>query len=86
MTADERFERIERNLLDLTTAMQGLVALADSNQKALAGLVISVTSFIDSSHAYVQSSNARMAELERNLDTLIRAITMEHQNGKGNEK
>jgi hypothetical protein len=31
---------------------------------------------------YVTASNARMERMEANLDTLIRAITAEHSNGK----
>jgi len=76
MTADERFEHIERGLA-------ALVTLHADTQKSLKTLMDSIGGFVESSHAYVQSSNARMAELERNLDALIRAITMEHQNGKG---
>lgn len=32
--------------------------------------------------AYVTASDARMNRMEANLDTLIRAITAEHSNGK----
>jgi hypothetical protein len=53
MTPEERFDRIERNLEQITDATKGLIAQADSNQKALAGLIVSVNAFVDSSNAYV---------------------------------
>jgi hypothetical protein len=34
---------------------------------------------------YVQASDERMKRIEDNLDGLIRAITQEHNNGKGQE-
>ena len=87
MTADERFERIESNLLAMTEtqaawqndfrkAMDGLVEAHTLQQKSLATLTASVAVF------YVDESNARVKRLEENLDALIRAITSEHSNGK----
>lgn len=32
---------------------------------------------------YVEAADARMKRIEENLDALIRAITAEHKNGKG---
>jgi hypothetical protein len=49
MTSEERFERIERNLEQVSAAMPGLIALAESNQKALAGLIASVNAYVDDS-------------------------------------
>jgi len=68
MTPEERFERIERNL-EATTAAQ--VRLTES-----------MISMNESITRYVDASNARMTEIERSLKDLIRAITMEHKNGK----
>jgi hypothetical protein len=76
MTPEERFERIE-------ATMERVVELQEINQKTLGTLVKSIAGFVDSSNAYVQASNARMLQMEANLDALIRAITMEHSNGKG---
>jgi hypothetical protein len=83
MTPEERFERIE-------AGMQRLVELQEINQKTLGTLVASISGYVDSSNAfvqssnaYVQASNARMLQMEANLDALIRAITLEHGNGKG---
>jgi hypothetical protein len=76
MTPEERFERIE-------ATMERVVELQEINQKTLGTLVTSIAGFVDSSNAYVQASNARMLQMEANLDALIRAITMEHGNGKG---
>jgi hypothetical protein len=76
LETEERFQRIERNLEQITAATQGLIAQAQSNQQALAGLIASV-------NAYVDDSRERTKRLEDNLDALIRAITAEHSNGKG---
>jgi hypothetical protein len=46
-------------------------------------LTDSANTFIQSADAYVKAADKRMARMEANLDALIRAITAEHQNGKG---
>jgi tRNA(Phe) wybutosine-synthesizing methylase Tyw3 len=76
MTPEERFERIE-------AGMERLVALQENNQKMLGSLIASVDTLVDPSNAYMIESRERMKRLEENLDALIRAITMEHQNRKG---
>jgi len=99
MTPEERFERIERNLEQITATIAGTTALAQSNEKALAGLAVlaesnqvalgkliaSVNAYVDSSNAYVQDSKTRMAQMEANLDNLIRILTAEHSNGKNKQ-
>lgn len=96
----ERLDRIEANLENLTVALGGLVqlaesnhrsigslaTLAESNQRAIAALVVSVDRFVDSSNAYLEDSKARMAQMEANLDALLKAITREHSNGKTGAK
>jgi len=62
MTAEERFEQIERG--------------HELQQKNLAELTEAIAS-------YAANADARMKRIEENLDALIRAITMEHSNGKG---
>jgi septation ring formation regulator EzrA len=79
---EERFERIERNLEQITGAIKGLIAQAESNQKAVGSLVESVAAFTASVNAYVIDSRERTKRLEENLDALIRAITLEHGNGR----
>jgi hypothetical protein len=93
MTAEERFEKIERDL--------AVVAHVHSlNQQTLSDLMKTVGGYIDSSPArmtriedalaqtndlvarFVQSAYIRMRRIEDNLDALIRAITAEHTNGK----
>ena len=69
MTTDER--------------LAALITLHEDTQKSLKTLMDSISRYIDSANAFMQSSNARTAQLEANLDALIRAITREHGNGKG---
>jgi flagellar biosynthesis chaperone FliJ len=87
MTPEERFERIENNLLQLTQSQitferswnDKIIALTDSQttlNKAINELTASVTSYVD-------AATTRMAQMEANLDALIRLITAEHSNGKG---
>jgi len=93
VTAEDRFERIER---DLAT----LVQVQTLHQETVGQLMRSVGAYIDSSSArmtrtedslartrellehFVESSDIRMRRIEENLDALIRAITAEHSNGK----
>jgi hypothetical protein len=93
MTPEERFERIESNLLAMTeanrVAAEGQAAWQKDFRKAMDGLVESHTlsqkslaTLTASIAGYVDESNARVKRLEENLDALIRAITSEHSNGK----
>jgi hypothetical protein len=43
----------------------------------------SITEVSEAVVRYVDGANARMAMMEKNLDNLIRIITAEHTNGKG---
>lgn len=56
----------------IKTLLEGQIR-TDQN---LNGLIITV-------NKYVQASDERMKRIEDNLDGLIRAITQEHANGKG---
>jgi hypothetical protein len=93
MTPEERFERIESNLLVLTEAnrvsAEAQAVWQKDFQTAMSGLVESHTmtqkslaTLTASIAGDVDQSNARVQRLEENLDALIRAITSEHSNGK----
>jgi hypothetical protein len=93
MTTEERFERMESNLLVLTEANRVSAEAQAVWQKdfrtAMSGLVESHTltqrslaTLTASIAGYVDQSNARVKRLEENLDALIRAIISEHSNGK----
>jgi hypothetical protein len=83
MTPEERFERIEAGIERFEAGIERLIALQEINQKSLGSLIASVNTYVDSSNAYVVESRERTKRLEENLDALIRAITLEHSNGKG---
>ncbi len=68
MTSEERFERIDATLLRVAE-MQERQAVA----------LIELTGAIS---RHVDLADARMQQIEANLDGLIRAITAEHTNGK----
>jgi hypothetical protein len=82
MTPEERFERIER---DLAAA----AALSVRNEQAIQGLHGHIAALADATKLlgdrvaeYVAASDARMRQMEANLDALIRIITAEHSNGR----
>jgi hypothetical protein len=75
MTTEERFESIE-------TTLQRVADLQDRQAVALIELTGAVSRFIDETNAASARANARMEQIEANLDGLIRAITAEHTNGK----
>lgn len=69
-----------KTLVDsLKTLGDSLKDLADSHRN-LAGSMGELVGVIN---RYVDSADARMKRIEENLDGLIRAITIEHGNGKG---
>jgi N-acetylglucosamine kinase-like BadF-type ATPase len=84
MTTEERFERIEGSLeamaggwLQIQALLKTLLESQSRNQATLGGLMESIDRYVD-------AADARMKRIEENLDALIRAITAEHSNGKGN--
>jgi hypothetical protein len=68
MTVEERFERIEK-------ALAGTV----ESQRIQAESLSQLTQMLS---RYVDAADSRMKRIEDNLDSLIRAITAEHTNGK----
>jgi hypothetical protein len=84
MTTEERFERIEvalqataEGLLQNQTLLKTVLEMQSRNQETL-------SAFMESISDYVDKADVRMKRIEENLDALIRAITAEHGNGKGN--
>jgi len=73
---EERFERIEKNLETASANLQILTGAMLKTNEMIANVTQSVASYVD-------ASDARMKQIEANLDGLIRAITREHTNGKG---
>ena len=85
MTSDERFERIETDLMVVSQALvqtQSLLRTMAEEQVRLQAIVSSMATSID---RYADAADARMKRIEENLDGLIRAITAEHSNGKGKQ-
>ena len=76
MTAEERFERIEADLAVVAATQKGVAEAQRLHQETLGQLMQAIAAFVD-------SAEARMKRTEQNLDTLIRAITADHSNGKG---
>jgi uncharacterized protein with PIN domain len=84
MTTEERFERIEvalqatsEGLLQTQTLLKTVLEMQSRNQETL-------SAFMESISDYVDKADVRMKRIEENMDTLIRANTAEHGNGKGN--
>jgi hypothetical protein len=76
MTPEERLERIENGWLEIQQTLKAVMqSQINTNEK--------IGSLIESIGQYVDAANARTSRLEDNLDALIRAITAEHSNGKG---
>lgn len=67
----------------METALRGLFEAQRLNSENLGKLILTVDRFIEGTNTYVQAANARMQQMEANLDALIRIITAEHKNGKG---
>ncbi|HJZ97729.1 MAG TPA: hypothetical protein VKE70_14565 [Candidatus Solibacter sp.] len=90
MTTEERFARIEEQLavtvetlnvvaqsqVNLQTAVRAVVDAASATQNTVQQLAEKIDHYVD-------AADARMRRIEDNLDGLIRAITAEHSNGKG---
>jgi len=68
---------------EMETALRGLFEAQRLNSENLGNLIQTVDRFIEGTNTYVQAANARMEQMEANLDALIRIITAEHKNGKG---
>jgi hypothetical protein len=91
MTTEERFERIENGFLRFQESMR-IVAEAQAGNQALLKTVLEMQSrnqetlggLMESIDRCAVAADARMKRIEENLDALIRAITAEHSNGKGN--
>jgi hypothetical protein len=76
MTTEERLEHIENGWLDIQQALKAVIQVQISTNESLATIA-------ESFGQYATAADARTRRLEENLDALIRAITAEHSNGKG---
>ena len=97
MTPEERFEQIDatlvrvvalqelqqRNQAALIASLAEYAANADARAEQTNATIRELASAVT---RYVDAADARMKRIEENLDALIRAITMEHSNGKGKGK
>jgi len=78
----ERFERMERNTLEIQENVKVLAQLHVVLAQAQVRQVEAMTELTKSINGYIDASDTRMKQMEANLDALIRAITAEHSNGK----
>ena len=76
MTTEERLEHIENGWLDIQQALKAVIQVQINTNQSLATIA-------ESFGQYATAADARTRRLEENLDALIRAITAEHSNGKG---
>jgi hypothetical protein len=76
MTTEERLEHIENGWLDIQQALKAVIQVQINTNESLATIA-------ESFGQYATAADARTRRLEENLDALIRAITAEHSNGKG---
>jgi len=94
MTSEERFERIERDLAAAAALAvrneQAIAALAEAsaayarvNNENMTALTQRIAEYVAHAAEYVAHADARMRQMEANLDALIRIITAEHSNGQG---
>jgi len=67
----------------LTDGQQSLVDAHKSLVEAHKGLVEAHKRTEESLQRYIEAADARMRQMEANLDALIRIITAEHSNGRG---
>jgi hypothetical protein len=87
MTTEERFERIETALAGVVDGQAVLVQAQTDLTKALGQLTGKVDSYFERADARMtrmeENFDIRMTRIEGNLADLIRAITADHSNGKG---
>ena len=76
MTTEERLEHIENGWLDIQQALKTVIQVQTNTIAEIGTIAESMGQFVD-------AANTRISRLEDNLDALIRAITAEHSNGKG---
>ena len=76
MTTEERLEHIENGWLDIQQALKAVIQVQTNTIEEIGAIAGSLGQFVD-------AANTRISRLEDNLDALIRAITAEHSNGKG---
>jgi hypothetical protein len=82
MTNEERFERIETDLAGTTGILRKVAEIQERQAESLIQIAESLSKYIDQSDARTQEWDGRMRRIEENLDGLIRALTVEHGNGK----
>ena len=83
MTTEERLENIENGWLDIQQALKTIIQVQINTNQNLATIAESFGQFVDAANARTSRLEDNLARLEDNLDALIRAITAEHSNGKG---
>jgi hypothetical protein len=76
----EAGELQQRNQGALTEAIASYAANADARAQQTDATIRELAAAVT---RYVDAADARMKRIEENLDALIRAITLEHSNGKG---
>ena len=82
MNLPEILEQIAQSQLRTQNIVGQLAEAQVRTEKSITDLAATVEQYVDGASAYVQAANARMAQMEKNLDNLIRIITAEHSNGK----
>jgi hypothetical protein len=75
---------IEETVLAMAQAQLRTQSSIESLTQAQTRTQETITGLAESIGRYAGAADARMKRLEENLDSLIRAITAEHSNGKSN--
>jgi hypothetical protein len=82
MTTEERFERIETNLLLLTEAVNRYVETSNQSMKTLGA---AVGALVETVAAHVANSNARMDQLDATLQAFLNSMRRSNGHGPGSE-
>jgi len=83
MSTEERLEHIENGWLDIQQALKAVIQVQINANERIGTIAGSFSQFVDAANARTSRLEDNLARLEDNLDALIRAITAEHSNGKG---
>jgi hypothetical protein len=91
MTTEQRLDRIETELGGVSAILLRVAEIQERQMVtmrdltgALSHLTDRVTNLTESIALQANAADLRMKRIEENLDGLIRAITADHSNGKGN--
>ena len=85
MTTEERLEHIENGWLDIQQALKAVIQVQINTNESLATIAESFGQYAAAADARTARLEDNLSRLEGNLDILIRAITAEHSNGKGQQ-